>query len=199
MNRYPVWKYAILVIALLVGLLYTLPNLFGEAPAVQVSAGKSSVKVDLTTQAKVEEALKAAGIAADAITFDGNSIKARFATTDVQLKAKDAIQKSLIPDPADPSYVVALNLLSQFDRPHVSAIHEGPGGKLRRSRLHMPGAGHIVQADLAGGGAGDETDEAQGGGEEKNTGHGSGCIAGAGGVSNQLHERPVSCTQECLA
>ena len=92
MNRYPVWKYAILVIALLVGLLYTLPNLFGEAPAVQVSAGKSSVKVDLTTQARVEEALKAAGIAADAITFDGNSIKARFATTDVQLKAKDAIQ-----------------------------------------------------------------------------------------------------------
>ncbi|MBK7548074.1 MAG: protein translocase subunit SecD [Rhodoferax sp.] len=113
MNRYPVWKYAILVIALLVGLLYTLPNLFGEAPAVQVSAGKSSVKVDLTTQARVEEALKAAGIAADAITFDGNSIKARFATTDVQLKAKDAIQKSLIPDPADPSYVVALNLLSR--------------------------------------------------------------------------------------
>ncbi|HPH14923.1 MAG TPA: protein translocase subunit SecD, partial [Burkholderiaceae bacterium] len=113
MNRYPVWKYAILVIALLVGVLYTLPNLFGEAPAVQVSAGKSSVKVDLTTQARVEEALKAAGIAADAITFDGNSIKARFATTDVQLKAKDAIQKSLIPDPADPSYVVALNLMSR--------------------------------------------------------------------------------------
>ena len=113
MNRYPVWKYAILVIALLVGVLYTLPNLFGEAPAVQVSAGKSSVKVDLTTQARVEEALKAAGITADAITFDGNSIKARFASTDVQLKAKDAIQKSLIPDVADPSYVVALNLLSR--------------------------------------------------------------------------------------
>ena len=113
MNRYPVWKYVILVIALLVGVLYTLPNLFGEAPAVQVSAGKSSVKVDLTTQARVEEALKAVDIAADAITFDGNSIKARFASTDVQLKAKDAIQKSLIPDVADPSYVVALNLLSR--------------------------------------------------------------------------------------
>jgi len=113
MNRYPVWKYAILVIALLVGVLFTLPNLFGEAPAVQVSAGKSSVKIDLTTQARVEEALKATGIAADAITFDGNSIKARFASTDVQLKAKDAIQKALIPDAADPSYVVALNLLSR--------------------------------------------------------------------------------------
>ncbi|MFM2276010.1 MAG: hypothetical protein RL211_1882 [Pseudomonadota bacterium] len=113
MNRYPVWKYVILVIALLVGVLYTLPNLFGEAPAVQVSAGKSSVKVDLATQAKVEEALKAAGIAPDAITFDGNSIKARFASTDVQLKAKDAIQKTLIPDVTDPGYVVALNLLSR--------------------------------------------------------------------------------------
>ena len=113
MNRYPVWKYAILVIALLVGVLYTLPNLFGEAPAVQVSAGKSSVKIDLTTQARVEEALKTAGMAADAITFDGNSIKVRFASTDVQLKAKDAIQKALVPDAADPSYVVALNLLSR--------------------------------------------------------------------------------------
>lgn len=113
MNRYPVWKYAILVIALLVGVLYTLPNLFGEAPAVQVSAGKSSVKIDLTAQARVEEALKTAGIAAAAITFDGNSIKVRFASTDVQLKAKDAIQKALVPDAADPSYVVALNLLSR--------------------------------------------------------------------------------------
>ncbi len=113
MNRYPVWKYAIILIALLVGAVYTLPNFFGEAPAVQVSAGKATVKVDSTTQARVEEALKAAGIAAQAITYDGNSIKARFDSTDVQLKAKDALQKALIPDAADPSYVVALNLLSR--------------------------------------------------------------------------------------
>ncbi|MCJ0765841.1 protein translocase subunit SecD [Variovorax terrae] len=113
MNRYPVWKYAIIVIALLVGALYTLPNFFGEAPAVQVSAVKSSVKIDSTTHTRVEDALKAAGITADAITYDGNSIKARFDTTDTQLKAKDAIQKALIPDPSDPPYVVALNLLSR--------------------------------------------------------------------------------------
>jgi preprotein translocase subunit SecD len=62
MNRYPVWKYAIMVIALLVGAIYTLPNFFGEAPAVQVSSGKATVKVDSTTQVRVEEALKAAGI-----------------------------------------------------------------------------------------------------------------------------------------
>jgi preprotein translocase subunit SecD len=113
MNRYPVWKYAIIVVALLLGALYTLPNFFGEAPAVQVSAGKPAVKVDETTTARVQEALKAAGITAEHVALEGGSVKARFDTTDTQLKAKDALQKALIADPADPSYVVALNLLSQ--------------------------------------------------------------------------------------
>ncbi len=113
MNRYPVWKYAIIVIALLVGAFYTLPNLFGEAPAVQISSAKSSVKIDTATQGRVQEALKAAGVAANAITFDGNSIKARFDDTETQLKAKDAVQKALVPDPTDPAYIVALNLLSR--------------------------------------------------------------------------------------
>ena len=113
MNRFPVWKYAIILIALLVGAFYTLPNFFGEAPAVQVSAGKSTVKVDAGTQGRVQEALTAAGVVANAITFDGNSIKARFDNTETQLKAKDAIQKALVPDASDPGYVVALNLLSR--------------------------------------------------------------------------------------
>jgi preprotein translocase subunit SecD len=125
MNRYPVWKYAIIMIALLMGAIYTLPNFFGEAPAVQVSSGKATVKVDSTTQVRVEEALKAAGITAEAITFDGNSIKARFDTTDVQLKAKDALQKALVPDPSDPPYVVALNLLSRSPA-WLSALRAGP-------------------------------------------------------------------------
>ncbi len=125
MNRYPVWKYAIILIALLVGAIYTLPNFFGESPAVQVSAGKSTVKVDSTTQVRVEEALKAAGIVAEVISFDGNSIKARFDSTDVQLKAKDAIQKALVPDPSDPPYVVALNLLSRSPA-WLSALRAGP-------------------------------------------------------------------------
>jgi preprotein translocase subunit SecD len=125
MNRYPVWKYAIIMIALLVGAIYTLPNFFGEAPAVQVSAGKATVKVDSTTQVRVEEALKAAGIKAEAINFDGNSIKARFDSTDVQLQAKDALQKALVPDPSDPSYVVALNLLSRSPA-WLSALRAGP-------------------------------------------------------------------------
>ena len=113
MNRYPVWKYAIIVVALLIAALYTLPNFFGEAPAVQVSAARSSVKVDETTVARVEKALKDVNIVAEAVTFDVTSVKARFGDTDTQLKAKDAIEKALLPDPATPSYIVALNLLSR--------------------------------------------------------------------------------------
>ena len=116
MNRYPVWKYAIILVALLVASLYTLPNFFGEAPAVQVSSSKSTVKVDTTTLAKVEQALTAANLKAEAITLEGNSIKARFNDTDTQLKAKEAIQRALVPtttDGVDPAFVVALNLLSR--------------------------------------------------------------------------------------
>ncbi len=125
MNRYPVWKYAILVVALLLGALYTLPNFFGEAPAVQVSSGKATVKVDTSTLARVEDALKAAGLAPQAIALEGTSVRARFDSTDNQLKAKDAIQKALIPDPADPTYVVALNLVSRTPV-WLSALHAAP-------------------------------------------------------------------------
>jgi preprotein translocase subunit SecD len=113
MNRYPVWKYVVILIALLVGGLYTLPNFFGESPAVQVSAAKPAVKIDSSTLARVEAALKAGGLVAQVVTLEGNSIKARFDTTDTQLRAKDAIQKALVPEPANAGYVVALNLLSR--------------------------------------------------------------------------------------
>ena len=113
MNRYPAWKYVLIGVVLLIAALYTLPNFFGEAPAVQISSSKSTVKVDTTTLAKVEQALKGAGITADGIALEAGSIKARFGDTDTQVKAKDAIQTALSPDPSDPSYVVALNLLSR--------------------------------------------------------------------------------------
>jgi preprotein translocase subunit SecD len=125
MNRYPVWKYAIIVIALLVGAIYTLPNFFGEAPAVQVSSGKATVKVDAATLARVEQALSAAGVKPEAVSLDGNSIRVRVDSTDTQLRAKDAIQKVLVPDPADPPYVVALNLLSGSPR-WLSALRAAP-------------------------------------------------------------------------
>ncbi|MBG9388845.1 protein translocase subunit SecD [Caenimonas aquaedulcis] len=125
MNRYPVWKYAIILVALLVGAIYTLPNFFGEAPAVQVSSGKATVKVDAGTQARVEQALAAAGIKPELVALDGASIKVRVDSTDTQLKAKDAIQKALVPDPNDPPYVVALNLLSGSPK-WLSALRAAP-------------------------------------------------------------------------
>ncbi len=125
MNRYPVWKYAILVIALLVGALYTLPNFFGEAPAVQVSSAKATIKVDTAVQARVEEALKAAGVTPDSVGFDGNSVRARFDTPDTQLKAKDVLQKALVPDASDPPYIIALGLVSRSPA-WLKALHAQP-------------------------------------------------------------------------
>ncbi len=101
------------MIELVVGSIYTLPNFFGEAPAVQVSAAKSSVKVDLAVQERVQAALAAASLTPDAVALDNGSLKVRFDSTDKQLKAKDAIQQALVPDANDASYVVALNLLAR--------------------------------------------------------------------------------------
>jgi preprotein translocase subunit SecD len=125
MNRYPLWKYAILLVALLIGTLYTLPNFFGEAPAVQVSSAKVTVKIDAAVQERIEAALKAAGVQADFVQFEGNSIKARFGDTDTQIKAKDAINKALNPDPAEPTYIVALNLLSRSPQ-WLASLHANP-------------------------------------------------------------------------
>jgi len=113
MNRYPWWKYTILGIALLIGLLYTLPNFFGEAPAVQISSAKATLKVDAALVPRIEQVLKQADIRADFVQFEGNSVKARFADADTQLKAKDVIGRALNPNPEDAGYTVALNLVSR--------------------------------------------------------------------------------------
>ena len=113
------------MIALLLGVVYTLPNFFGEAPAVQVSSSKMSAKVDDATLARVAEAIKAANVPAAALTLEGNSIKARFESTEQQLKAKDAIQKALIPEGTENGYVVALNLLSRSPA-WLSSLHAAP-------------------------------------------------------------------------
>src|SRR6187402_3145868 len=114
-----------MLIALLVGLIYTLPNLFGEAPAVQVSSGKVTVKVDASLAPRIEQALDKAGLKADFFQYDGNSVKARFGDLDAQRKAKDAIGAALNPDPSDPTYIVALNLLSRSPR-WLTALHALP-------------------------------------------------------------------------
>ena len=69
MNRYPVWKYIVIVIALLFGVIYTLPNFFGESPALQISSAKATVKVDNSVTGLVEDALKKAGVPAQGIVF----------------------------------------------------------------------------------------------------------------------------------
>ncbi|MDR2788803.1 MAG: protein translocase subunit SecD [Candidatus Accumulibacter sp.] len=99
-------------VALLIGFIYTLPNFFGESPAVQVSSAKATLKVDTATLDRVESALGAAGIAASGIFLDTTGVKVRLEDTDTQLKVKDLLEKQFNPDPADPQYVVALNLLS---------------------------------------------------------------------------------------
>ncbi len=144
MNRYPVWKYAIIVIALLVGVLYTLPNFFGEAPAVQVSSVKTSVKVDNAVLQRVEEALKAANVTPDVLELEGNSVRARFNTPDEQLKAKDVIQRALVPDANDPAYIVALNLVSRSPA-WLTAI----GAKPMYLGLDLRGGVHfMLQVDM---------------------------------------------------
>jgi len=111
MNRYPLWKYLIIIVAFVLAVTYTLPNFFGEAPAVQVSAAKVTVKVDTATERTVEDALKAAGVPPVQLTLEGDSVRARFDGTDAQIKARDAIEHALNPDTNDPSYIVALNLV----------------------------------------------------------------------------------------
>lgn len=115
MNRYPIWKYIIILIALVFGALYAAPNFFGDSPAVQINSTKATVKVDESMIARVEQVLKNEGISSTGFSFDYNgiqgSIRARFATTDAQFKAKAALEKGLNVDASDPIYTVALNLL----------------------------------------------------------------------------------------
>ena len=115
MNRYPVWKYVLIVIALLLGALYTAPNYFVESPALQVTTGKTTLKITDDTAQRVEAALKQSGVPTQAVGLEGQgsttSVRARFTTTDEQFKAKLALEKALNTDPVDPDYIVTVNLV----------------------------------------------------------------------------------------
>ena len=111
MNRYPLWKYLTLLVALILGLVYALPNFYGEAPAVQISSGKVTTKFSPDWEFQVRQALDVGGIQPDLIQSDGNSVKVRLIDTDAQLKAKDILQREFNPSPDDPHFIVALNLL----------------------------------------------------------------------------------------
>src|SRR5882724_747504 len=125
MNRYSLWVYVTIAVALVLGALYTLPNFFGEAPAVQVSPARATLKVDSAVLGRVEDALKKAGIQPTGLFLDAAGVKVRLADYDTQPKAKDAIDRALNPDPQNSNYTVALNLLPASP-PWLTAIHALP-------------------------------------------------------------------------
>jgi len=124
-NRFPPWKYALIASAIVAAFLYTLPNFFGESPAVQVSSVKATVKVDAALMARVQDILKTADVAYTGALLEQTSVRVRFSDTDTQLKAKDTIDRALNPEPSNPTYVVALNLLPGSPR-WLTAIHALP-------------------------------------------------------------------------
>jgi preprotein translocase subunit SecD len=139
MNQYPLWKNLLILAALLAGLIYTLPNFYGESPAVQVSPLRSSLKADAALLERVGNALKTANLNPELIMLDGNSVKARFADTDSQLKAKDVLVGQLGED-----YVVALNLLPRSPQwlTHLNALPMYLGLDLRG------GVHFLLQVDM---------------------------------------------------
>ncbi len=129
MNRYPLWKYILIVIALVFGVLYTVPNFFGESPALQISSGKATVKLESSAMTRVQEVLQKGGIASTGMYYEVNgaqgSIRARFKDPDTQFKAKALLEKELNADPTDPTYLVAFNLL--HDTPQwLQSLHAFP-------------------------------------------------------------------------
>jgi preprotein translocase subunit SecD len=143
-NRFPLWKYALVALCVAVALFYTLPNFFGESPAVQVSSLRAAVKVDATLMQRAEQVLKQAGTEPSAMLLDAGSLRVRFADTDTQLKARDAIDRALNPDPQNPGYVVALNLL-----PASPAWLSGLGALPMYLGLDLRGGVHfLLQVDM---------------------------------------------------
>ena len=149
MNRYPVWKYILIVIALLLGALYTAPNYFGETPALQVTTGKTALKVTSDTAKRVDEVLKAASVQAQAVAIEGEgsttSVRARFGTVDEQSKAKLALEQALNTDRTDPDYIVTVNLAKNTPK-WMAALYALP----MNLGLDLRGGVHfLLQVDAA--------------------------------------------------
>ena len=115
MNRYPLWKYILILVAVLLGLLYTAPNYFGDSPALHVTTGKQTVHINSDTTRQIAAILQRDKLAADDVVLEGagdtSAVRARFATPDAQFKAKAALEHELNRDPADPDYIVTVDLV----------------------------------------------------------------------------------------
>ncbi|MDK6079399.1 protein translocase subunit SecD [Massilia varians] len=143
MNRYPVWKYLLIAVALLLGALYTAPNYFGESPALQVTTGKTTVNITSATVGLVEDALKRNGVPATKIALEGTgnstAVRARFASTDAQFKAKLALERDLNRDKDNPDYIVTVNLAK-----NTPAWMESVGAKPMNLGLDLRGGVHFL-------------------------------------------------------
>jgi preprotein translocase subunit SecD len=146
MNRYPIWKNLMIGVVLIFGLLYTLPNFFGEVPAVQVSTARSSLKVDDDLEKRVLEILTSAKIENSGVVRDQASLRVRVKDIDTQQKARESVDRALNPDPKNPGYVVALNLLSASPK-WLTAINALPMylGLDLRGGVHF-----LLQVDMQG-------------------------------------------------
>ncbi len=146
MNRYPLWKYIVVAVALVIGVLYTLPNFFGETPAVQVSPIRTTLKSDDKLLQQVSSVLDKNGISSQGAFLDTNGVKVRLPDTDTQLKARDVLEHAFNPKADDAQYVVALNLLSASPK-WLTAIHALPMylGLDLRGGVHF-----MLQVDLQG-------------------------------------------------
>src|SRR5574343_1022995 len=146
MNRYPLWKYIVVVVALIIGVLYTLPNFFGETPSVQVSPIRATIKSDDKLLQQVTAALAQHGISSDGAFLDTNGVKVRLPDTDTQLKARDVLEHAFNPKADDARYVVALNLLSASPK-WLTSLHALPMylGLDLRGGVHF-----LLQVDMQG-------------------------------------------------
>jgi preprotein translocase subunit SecD len=138
MNQYPLWKYLLVLLVCAVGLVYALPNLYGEDPAIQISSVRT--KVDASTLARAEQALHKVGLTPTASQLDEQGAKIRFSDIDDQLRARDVVQKEL-----GDTYTVAVSLL-----PKTPAVLRALGAKPMYLGLDLRGGVHfLMQVDMA--------------------------------------------------
>jgi preprotein translocase subunit SecD len=137
-NRYPLWKYLLIILVIAASFLYAAPNLYGEYPAVQIMGANSAV-VDDKTLATATNALESAGITYKDTLFQDRTLLFRFTSTDVQLKAKEVIQQAL-----GDNYLVALNL-----SPATPAWLKSIGAVPMKLGLDLRGGVHfLLQVDV---------------------------------------------------
>ena len=147
MNRYPLWKYILILVAVLLGLLYTSPNYFVDSPALQITTGKATVRVNSDTVTQVAETLKRDGVPAEQVSLEGagdtSAVLARFTSTDAQFKAKLALERDLNRDQADPDYTVTVNLVK-----NTPVWMQKLGAKAMNLGLDLRGGVHfLLQVD----------------------------------------------------